>query len=115
MPMIARAWARASSGVAASLMPPALPRLPVGTCALTTTAPIRAAAAAASSGVAASVPRGTAMPWRARSGLAACSSKFIGFTAYLPYFFQYAPKMSSSEGLFSGMVRTMRVMFMKCL
>ena len=34
---------------------------------------------------------------------------------YFPYFFQNGPNRSSSEGLFSGIVRTMRVMFRKCL
>ena len=50
-PRISPARSAASSGVAASLMPPALPRPPVSTCALTTTGPpISAAAACASLG-----------------------------------------------------------------
>ena len=39
MPRIAAACASASSGVFASLMPPAFPRPPTSTCALTTTGP----------------------------------------------------------------------------
>src|SRR5512134_607549 len=78
MPRMVLAWILASAGDAARLMPPALPRFPVGTCALTTAAPQRAAIPAASSGVRASPPAGTTMPRAARSGLAACSSKFIG-------------------------------------
>src|ERR671931_641326 len=38
-PRIARAFSSASAGSSASLMPPALPRPPVSTCALTTTGP----------------------------------------------------------------------------
>src|SRR4030081_1820503 len=62
IPMIACAAARASSGVAASLMPPALPRPPTGTCALTATGPSSAQAAAPSSGVRATLPAGIAIP-----------------------------------------------------
>ena len=51
MPRMALAWARASSGEEASLIPPAFPRLPVGTCALTTQGPMAWAAVAASSAV----------------------------------------------------------------
>ena len=56
-PMISRARSAASSGVAASFTPPALPRPPTSTCALTTTGPpMRSAAARASSGVVAVSP-----------------------------------------------------------
>ena len=75
MPRIVAACERASSAVAASLIPPALPRLPVGTCALITHGPISAAAAAASSAVLAIRLGGTAMPYRVNSGLAAYSQK----------------------------------------
>src|SRR5450830_2051512 len=102
MPMMALAWVLASSGVAASLMPPALPRLPVGTWALTTTGPIRAATSTASSGVFASPPLGTAMPCLARSGLAACSSKFIGFARLLSVFLPEPPEQVLFRGLILG-------------
>ena len=49
MPRISAARASASSGVSASLIPPALPRPPVSTCALTTTGPPSSAAAARAS------------------------------------------------------------------
>ncbi len=52
MPRIAAAFSAASSGVSASLTPPALPRPPVFTWALTTTwAPILRAASRAASAV----------------------------------------------------------------
>ena len=76
MPRMLPAAALAAAASAASLMPPALPRLPVGTCALTTHGPILRAAVSASSGVRASAPSGVAMPAARNSGLAACSSKF---------------------------------------
>jgi len=54
----------------ASFTPPALPRPPVSTCALTTTAPpISSAALRASSGVSASLPFETGMPTRLKSSL----------------------------------------------
>ena len=56
MPRIAEACSSASSGVFASLTPPALPRPPALTCALTTTTPSSSAAARASSGVVATMP-----------------------------------------------------------
>ena len=69
-PRISLARSAASSGVAASLMPPALPRPPTSTCALTTTGPpISAAAARASSGVNATRPSETGMPKRAKTCL----------------------------------------------
>src|SRR5438128_203472 len=56
---IALAASRASAGVFATLMPPALPRPPACTCAFTTTVPPNArAAASASSGVVAMRPSG---------------------------------------------------------
>ena len=58
-PMISPARSAASSGVAASFTPPALPRPPTSTWALTTTGPpMRSAAARASSGVVAVSPSG---------------------------------------------------------
>src|SRR5690349_14932524 len=59
-PRIAFAASYASSGVFATLTPPAFPRPPVLTCALTTTTPpIFSAAALASSGVSAMRPAST--------------------------------------------------------
>ena len=70
MPMIASAWARASSASAAILIPPALPRPPIRTWALIAQGnPTRPAAATASSTVAATSPLGTAMPCLANSCL----------------------------------------------
>src|SRR5919202_1290159 len=78
MPRMACALAAASSGLSAIPMPPALPRLPVGTCAFTTQGPTSWKAAAADAGVAQSRPRGTGMPaGRSTFSLAACSSKFM--------------------------------------
>src|SRR5215471_19716401 len=77
MPMICSAAARASSGVRASLMPPALPRPPTGTCALTATGPSSPAAPAASSGVRATLPGGMGMPSEASTSFAWYSSSFI--------------------------------------
>jgi hypothetical protein len=71
MPRIRSACRRASAGSWASWMPPALPRPPICTWALTTTVPpISAAAASASSGDQATLPRGTATPYLANSSLA---------------------------------------------
>src|ERR1039457_4013798 len=69
---------RASSGVSTTAMPPALPRPPIGTWALTATLPSSRAAAAASSGVRASLPGGTGMPAAPNRCLAWYSSSFIG-------------------------------------
>src|SRR5258706_3250110 len=76
IPMICWAAARASSGVLASLIPPALPRPPTGTWALIATGPSSAQAAAASSGVWATRPGGIGMPREARSSLAWYSRSF---------------------------------------
>src|SRR6202158_4529052 len=76
MPMICDAACRASSGELASLMPPALPRPPTGTCALTATGPSSRQAAAASSGVRATLPGGMGMPSEARTSLAWYSRSF---------------------------------------
>src|SRR5438552_15723733 len=62
MPMICSAARRASSAVFASLMPPAFPRPPTGTCALTATGPSFEKAAPASSALRAIMPGGIAMP-----------------------------------------------------
>src|SRR6478736_6585232 len=67
MPRIASAAACASSGLLVTLTPPALPRPPVFTCALTTVTPpdfgpICSAAARASSGVVAMAPASTGTP-----------------------------------------------------
>ena len=71
MPRIRSACWRASAGSAASWMPPALPRPPICTWALTTTVPpTSAAAASASSGDQATLPRGTATPYLANSSFA---------------------------------------------
>ena len=112
MPRIWPATFSASSGVLASLMPPALPRLPVGTCAFTTHGPICAAAIAASFALMHSMPRGTAMPAGARiSAFAACSSKFI--TCRISS--SRRRTAASSLGLSSGMVVTRWVMLRKFL
>src|SRR5438046_2496739 len=59
-PRMSRAFCSASFGLSASLTPPAFPRPPVSTCALTTTwPPSSSAAARASSGVVARRPYGT--------------------------------------------------------
>src|SRR6185437_6183687 len=94
MPRICPAASLASSGPAASLIPPALPRLPAGTCALTTQGPIFAAAMAASAGLMQSLPRGTGMPAGVKtSDFEAYSSKFmqtsqlarsVSFPVFLP-------------------------------
>jgi hypothetical protein len=62
-PMISRARASASAGSAASFTPPALPRPPTSTWALTTTGPpMRSAAARASSGEVAVSPASNGTP-----------------------------------------------------
>src|SRR6202521_3653827 len=76
IPMICAAAWRASSGDFTSLMPPALPRPPTGTCALTATGPSSAQAFAASSGVRATLPGGIGMPSDARTSLAWYSRSF---------------------------------------
>src|SRR3990170_7971279 len=82
MPRIARAASRASSGVRASLIPPAFPRPPTWTCAFTATGAIPRAAASASSGVAATLPGGIGMPARSRSAFAWYSCSFISLGAH---------------------------------
>src|SRR5438477_5211680 len=77
MPRISPAARLASSGVRASLMPPALPRPPTGTCALTATGPSLPHAEAAPSGVWATSPGGMAMPSEASTSLAWYSRSFI--------------------------------------
>ena len=75
MPRIGRAFSSASAGESATLTPPALPRPPAFTCALTTTRAVPAAAnssaiARASSGVVAILPVGTGTPYSAKSSFA---------------------------------------------
>src|SRR6478672_7482929 len=70
IPRIARACSSASSGVLASLTPPALPRPPAFTWALTTTTPSCSAAALASSGVVATMPFVTGTSCLAKSSFA---------------------------------------------
>src|SRR5437867_796571 len=67
---------RASSSERASLMPPALPRPPTGTWALTAMGPSFANAVAASSGLRATTPGGMVMPRDARTSLAWYSRSF---------------------------------------
>ena len=70
IPMMAFAWVSASTRSFATLIPPAFPRPPICTCALTTQGyPISSAAATASSTVVAGAPLGTGTPWRANSCL----------------------------------------------
>src|SRR3989441_1672291 len=71
MPRIWPAACSAVAGSSASLMPPALPRPPACTCALTTTRPpSRCAIARACAGVSATSPLGTATPNSRSSALA---------------------------------------------
>src|SRR5438552_14954061 len=71
MPRIWPAACSAAAGSSASLMPPALPRPPACTCALTTTLPLsRWAIARACAGVSATSPFGTATPHSRSSALA---------------------------------------------
>src|SRR5437867_7451388 len=71
MPRIWPAACSAAAGSSASLMPPALPRPPACTCALTTTLPLsRWAIARACAGVSATSPFGTATPNSRSSALA---------------------------------------------
>src|SRR5215469_6920313 len=80
MPRMSVARACASSGPSATLTPPALPRPPVLTCALTTTLGVPAAAnpsaiTRASTGVTATLPRGTGTPYSANSSFAWYSNR----------------------------------------
>src|SRR5262245_34963844 len=78
IPRISPARASTSSAFAASLMPPAFPRPPMSTCALTTTGyPMASAAARASAGLVASRPSDTGMPWCRKSSFPwySCRSK----------------------------------------
>ena len=78
MPRIWRAAASAPAGSSASLTPPALPRPPACTCALTTTRPpSRAAIALACSGESATSPLGTGTPNSRRMALPWYSWIFI--------------------------------------
>src|SRR2546428_13345490 len=78
MPRIWPAACSAAAGSSASLMPPALPRPPACTCALTTTLPLsRWAIARACAGVSATSPFGTATPNSRSSALAWYSWIFI--------------------------------------
>src|SRR5206468_3794132 len=71
MPRIRAAASSAAAGSSASFTPPALPRPPAWTWALTTTRPPRRAAMArASAGVSATSPRGTGTPNSRRMALA---------------------------------------------
>src|SRR3990170_1959551 len=83
MPRISDARASASSGPSATLMPPALPRPPTCTCALTTTRPPSSAAAArASAGVRATRPSGTGTPTRANNDLPWNSKRSIRWARF---------------------------------
>src|ERR687887_1643227 len=69
-PRMSRAFCSASAGSSASFTPPAFPRPPVSTCALTTTwPPSSCAAARASGGLVASRPSDTGIPNRRKSCL----------------------------------------------
>src|SRR5919112_4474679 len=71
MPRMLRARSTASSGFSASLTPPALPRPPTFTCALTTTRPpFCSAADAASSAFSTTVPTTVGTPCLAKSSFA---------------------------------------------
>ena len=76
MPRMSVARATASSGSAASLTPPALPRPPTFTCALTTDLPpSRSATARAASGVSTTSPASTGTPCLAKRSLAWYSNR----------------------------------------
>src|SRR3954447_11613275 len=76
IPRMASALSPASPGVSANFTPPALPRPPVFTWALTTTGvPSRSAAARASAAVDATTPGSTGTPWAAKSSLAWYSNR----------------------------------------
>src|SRR4051794_33546061 len=78
IPRMFSACCSASTRSEATLMPPALPRPPICTCALTTQGyPISSAAATASSTVVAGAPLGTGTPCRAKSCLPWYSSRSI--------------------------------------
>src|SRR6476659_4210445 len=84
MPRICSAWVRASAGVLATLTPPALPRPPILTCALTTvTPPSFSAIALASSGVVATSPRLTGTPYFWNSCFAWYSNRSTLTQSYL--------------------------------
>src|SRR3954452_20574635 len=79
IPRMFCACSSASTRLLATLIPPAFPRPPICTCALTTQGyPISSAAATASSTVVAGEPLGTGTPWRAKSCLPWYSSRSIG-------------------------------------
>src|SRR3954454_5363336 len=81
-PMMSLAFCSASAGSSASLTPPAFPRPPVSTWALTTTCPPSSCAAArASSGVRATRPSETGIPNCAKSCLPWYSKRSIGRAA----------------------------------
>src|SRR5271166_2076027 len=78
IPRIAVAGPTTSRSSLANLMPPALPRPPISTCALTTLgAGFARMIATASSTVCATLPAGTGMPAAANSSLPWYSSSFI--------------------------------------
>src|SRR5690606_23304388 len=79
MPSISEASALASAGLLASFTPPPLPRPPAWICALTTVTevPSSRAAASASSGVFATMPRGVGTPYFRKSSLPWYSWIFI--------------------------------------
>src|SRR3989304_56543 len=100
MPRICDATCSASAGVLASLMPPALPRLPVGPWALPPQGPISPAAVAAPAAPVTRMPRGTGMPaGESTSDFAACSSKFMNLLAV---FFPMRAVQSLFARLFLG-------------
>src|SRR5256886_427052 len=76
IPRMSPAAASASAGVPTTFTPPALPRPPVATCALSATLPPSSSAARrASPGAATTRPSGTGMPQRANSSLPWCSNR----------------------------------------
>src|SRR3954451_22276618 len=80
MPRMSVAFSTASSGFSASFTPPALPRPPTLTCALTTTRPpCSSAAAAASSGFSTTVPMFTGTSCLAKSSFAWYSIRSTAF------------------------------------
>src|SRR3712207_514737 len=104
MPTMFAAWRSSSSRSWATLMPPALPRPPICTCALTTHGnPTSSAAARASSTECAFLPRGTGTPCLAKSCLPWYSRRSMsGGGAYNP-----APH-AAAQGCFLRHLRRLR-------
>src|ERR1700730_8065639 len=100
MPMICAAAWRASSGDFASLIPPALPRPPTGTCAFTATGPSSMQACAASSGLRATLPGGMGMPSDDRTSFACYSRSFTNRPASLRELLSRGCRVEGTNGVY---------------